>query len=128
MDAREKRILGLEDVPVADRTCDDELVYLRPFGGRVMEHGNNRLVVKVDGYGIDWALLRWVSGPSEPGKEPEQYQVEMHGCGVTSKYLREARHTYFGEKGYIYYVNPALLAWAFGCLREWFDFDGEDRS
>lgn len=129
MDAREKKILGLEDVPVIDRTCDDELVYIRqsdcctfehPSGGRLIVHG------AVEDVHIEWALLDCVSSQHSDGS-PDQYEVAMHGSGVGSS-LREARHTYFGEKGYIYYVNPALLAWAFGCLREWFDFDGEERS
>lgn len=131
LDDREKKMLGIEDVPVADRTCDDDLVYLRPSACRVMERGSDRLVVceDKDDEGltrwIDWALLSWVSGPSTPGDGPEQYSVTMHGSGAGG-ILRESRHTYFGDKGYVFYVSPKTIAWAFDCLREWFDYDGDE--
>lgn len=81
----------------------------------------SRLHVREDGGHVRWVLLEWVMG--DHGQDPlALYAVLAHGSGHASG-LREARHTYFGENGYVYYVNPAVLTWAFGQLRRWFDFE-----
>jgi hypothetical protein len=44
----------------------------------------------------------------------------FHGEGP-SDCLRECRHTYWGESGYIFYPNGELIAAAFKALSEFFD-------
>lgn len=69
-------------------------------------------------YDVRWALLTWRSGGAGV---PLSYEVLARGNG-TGGSLREARHTYFGEDGYVFYVDAAALAWAFELLGRWFDF------
>lgn len=44
----------------------------------------------------------------------------FHGEGPSDP-LRECRHTYWGDDGYIFYPNGALIADAFVALSEFFD-------
>jgi len=121
MDIKTKTLLGIEDV-----LGEEDLVYLRASDCRVLERGANRLVVRPasDTHGVHWALLDCVSSEYSDGS-PDQYHVTMHGWG-TGDPLREARHTWVGDDGYVFYVDPSAIAWAFDCLREWFDFDGDE--
>jgi len=69
----------------------------------------------------DWALLSW-AGESESGDDV-RWELVAHGTGVSSN-LREPRHTWFGDgDGYLFYVDPKILAWGFKILEKWFDFD-----
>jgi hypothetical protein len=80
------------------------------------------LVVSVNEWEhVEWALFDWTS---EDDKGRIDYSLVMHGSGFASS-LREARHTYFENDGYAYYVNPSVIAWGFKQLERWFDFDGQ---
>lgn len=92
-----------------------------PPGAVVFERGDDRLVVIEIDMSVRWALLEW-TGDMGDGSHAE-YDIEAHGYGYSGA-LREARHTYFGDEGYVFYVDPLRLAWAFDCLRRWFDFPG----
>lgn len=91
----------------------------------VESHGDHRLLVRYDGeWTVQWALLEWCTSNMD-GSSPT-YDAVAHGMGFSSPSgsVREPRHTWFGdENGYVYYVNPALLAWAFSVLGRWFDYD-----
>lgn len=48
----------------------------------------------------------------------------FHGEGPGGKdSLRECRHTYWGEDGYIFYPNGEIITNALAALREFFDLD-----
>ncbi len=119
MEDVDMRRLGVEIVTDAD----GHAYRLGPSTAIVRERGDHRLLVHVDDEGawIVWALFER-DGADDDGDV--DYSLVAHGCGISGA-LREARHTYFGERdGYLFYVNPGLIAWAFEQLREWFDFDG----
>jgi len=109
-------------------------------GLRRFDRGHDVLLVEVDGICVNWVLLECES--HEPAqreadgtwtKLPDEYGKLAEGTGIAGA-LREPRHTWFEPTpgdglipGYTFYVKPRLIAWAFDCLREWFDFDdGED--
>jgi hypothetical protein len=86
-----------------------------------LERGDSRLLVHDHDGVVTWALLGFAE--SNVDGSNVRYEVLVHGSGVGST-LREPRHTWFGdESGYVFSVRPALLAWAFGELARWFDFD-----
>lgn len=95
-------------------------------GVRQFWRGDDVLLVMVrEGIHVDWALMDW-AGSNDEGV---RHGLVMRGAGPSSS-LREPRHTYFGpdaeSQGYLFYVKPRLLAWAFDCLREWFDYEGDE--
>lgn len=95
---------------------------------RLFARGEDRLVVLVrEQLFVDWALLEYAGHPSAQ-PDAVRYMLVMHGDGPSAS-LREPRHTYFGgdadAAGYVFYVQPKVIDWAFDCLREWFDFGGD---
>lgn len=67
----------------------------------------------VDGVVVWYPVFRgW--GPSGPGLIPA-------GGDPTWRGLRELRHTYWGENGYLHYPPGALISDAFAKLERWFD-------
>lgn len=46
----------------------------------------------------------------------------FHGCGPTGA-LRECRHTYWGEEGYIFYPKKRVIKAALKALEEFYDLD-----
>lgn len=63
---------------------------------------------------ILWAPVFSGRGPSGPG--PQAPGTNKDWCG-----LRELRHTNWGEGGYLFYPDGALIADAFSKLERWFD-------
>jgi hypothetical protein len=80
---------------------------------------DSRLVIRENGALVDWVLLEWAASEAD-GSNPS-YGMIAHGNGVGDA-LREARHTYFGDDGYVFYLNAEILTWGIGQLKEWFDF------
>lgn len=78
-----------------------------------------RLVIRENDASVDWGLFKWCMSDDEG----DGYELVAHGWGISGS-LREARHTYFGPdgSGYIFYVEPWVLAWAFAKLATYFDF------
>ena len=57
------------------------------------------------------------------GAEGEcEVEILFHGKGVGSN-LREGRHFYFGEDGYIFYPREDVFVAAFRALGKYFDLD-----
>lgn len=83
--------------------------------------GKGLLAVLVDGIHVSFAVFDWESGPASDGG-PAYYRVVFHGEGPSDS-LRELRHTYWGDNGYIFYPNGKLIADAFAKLGRWFDCD-----
>lgn len=50
----------------------------------------------------------------------EYVSVQFHGYGFSGA-LRECRHTYWGEDGYIFYPNGKAISLAFKELSKYFD-------
>ena len=69
-----------------------------------------------DGW-LSWVLLEWVSGDGADGID--LFDIVVHGEGSSG--LRECRHTYFGDDGYIFYLDGDVLSWGIEQLRQWFD-------
>lgn len=64
-------------------------------------------------------LVRWAFFESSSSYE---YKLLMHGEGF-SDCLREPRHTWFENKGYIFYVNPKPIFECFKILQKYFDYE-----
>lgn len=97
---------------VSFRAQEGVQVYDGPEGSKLLLHEGGE-----DGVIVIWCLLRCLG----TGHDGPVYVVYMHGSGIYGM-LREPRHTYFGEDGYISFVQPKLLAWAFNKLSRWFDY------
>lgn len=106
-------------------TGDECLVYVvADQGADATIHLGNQavLAVKTRGDLIDFAVFEWhySAGSSEPPGTPPAHTLLFHGSGVSGA-LRECRHTYWGEDGYVHYLNFAVVEAAFRELRRWFD-------
>lgn len=95
---------------------DHRVVSLVNNPDRPMAEDEGLLVVRVDGHIVEFAVLEWDS--SCAGED--FYSMVFHGQGVGSG-LREMRHTYWGEGGYLFYAPADVIAAAFEALKEWFD-------
>lgn len=75
---------------------------------------------------VDFACFDFAHGPASPATQPEHnmewYSMVFHGSGPSGG-LRECRHIWWGDDGYTYYLNFALVEQAFAALRRWFDGD-----
>lgn len=78
--------------------------------------GDGLLLVRDNRGWITWALLAF----SSTDGVRTQYDVLARGEG-TGGCLREARHTWFGDAGYVFYIDAKLLAWGLEQLKEWFE-------
>lgn len=58
---------------------------------------------------------------SEISGADAKYSCVFHGYGYT-EYLRELRHTHWGDKGYLFYPSHDTIVKALGELKRWFDF------
>jgi hypothetical protein len=54
------------------------------------------------------------------GADEVKLGLVFHGSGP-SGYLRELRHTYWGDEGYLFDPSPKVIVAAFDRLKEWFD-------
>ncbi len=82
---------------------------------------DNRLGVIVDDLIVEFAVFQWMMGKSSDGS-PDEYIMLLRGSGPSGS-LRECRHIWWGERGYTYYLNFALVERVFKELRRWFDGD-----
>ena len=75
---------------------------------------------KKDEYRIKFAVLEFYSQVLGPGPEgPIMTKMIIQGEGTAT--LREMRHTYWGENGYLFYANGTLIIKALEKLRDYFD-------
>jgi len=110
--------------------CDGkvyDLVGIRATARRCIDLTGSGLLAVDDGvdHHVSFAVFRFHSGPSTRNGvivDGEKMSVVFHGSGPSGA-LRELRHTYWGENGYIFYPHGALIASAFAALKEWFDCD-----
>lgn len=110
------------------RSHSDEPVYrepdLRAAAPYVIDLSSGLLLVDdTKDHWIEIALMDFVSGPATiDGHEvdPAFYARLMHGNGAGTP-LRELRHTFWGDTGYIFYPNRKLIVEALDALSRWFD-------
>ena len=79
------------------------------------------LALYFEGHKVEFEVFEFLHGPSTDGSIGAFYDVVFHGEGFAGA-LRECRHTWWGDEGYVFYPSPELLASAFAALTEWFDF------
>ena len=84
----------------------------------VRSHGDSHLPDTDEDTLVEWCLLDEIG--SSGGNRA--YEILCKGHGYAGA-LREPRHTQFANKGYVFYINPHLLADAFKVLEKWFDFE-----
>ena len=76
----------------------------------------------IDSSKVDFALFEF-GGCVLGATDDEIFMTHVfHGYGF-SEGLREMRHTYFGEEGYLFYVPMKSIIEAFGILMTYFDGD-----
>lgn len=113
IDALRLGLLRSEDAP------EEKWYQLTEFEGEEFEHKRGKLrVVHTDNW-VWWALLEWAC--SDGDGTNERYNVLCYGEGTG--FLREPRHTHFGEEGYVFYIDAELLKWGFEKLKKYFDFE-----
>lgn len=121
-----------------DGMSGDRMVYdlaaIRSVATRVVELGSPDRVLAVlehpDGTClVSFVVCGFYCGPATvDGENVDGVKVDIvfHGSGpggAKGVTLRELRHTYWGEDGYVFYPNGTLIAAAFAALGEWFDCD-----
>ncbi len=67
---------------------------------------------------LNFAVLEFHSSEADGGNV--QLSCVFHGEGPSSS-LRECRHTYWGESGYLFYPDGRIIAAAFKELAEFYD-------
>jgi hypothetical protein len=101
---------------VADQNADE----------RIRLDQNHWLLAKTtDGLHVEFAVFGFHDGPATRNGEvvsPEHHIMIMHGSGPSGS-LRECRHTWWGENGYVHYLHFAAIEAALRELRRWFDGD-----
>lgn len=80
--------------------------------------GEVLVAVREEGIKVEFVVLSWCSA-SDQGSE---YEHVFHGYGYSGA-LRELRHSYWGEDGYIFYPQASVITSALTMLKEWFDVD-----
>lgn len=68
---------------------------------------------------LEFAVLNCLADEEEEMFDPDQ-QIVFYGNGPVGG-LRELRHTYWGESGYIFYPDPLVICSAFVELGRYFD-------
>jgi hypothetical protein len=114
--------LGIIDSPGLCSDWDTVKIGDKPAGIKRYFGDDCVLLVEEVNHVVNFALLRYIMGNPQDGPIEAVYVIEMHGSGI-GDCLREPRHTYFGEEGYISYVSPKRLAWAFDILAAWFNYE-----
>lgn len=71
-----------------------------------------------DGLNLQFAVLRFYQ--SDLYGKNVLYQCLFHGCGPVGN-LRECRHTYWGDGGYIFYLSGELIMDSFKKLSRYYD-------
>lgn len=80
---------------------------------------NGLLVLKQkEDYWLDFAVLEFHCSNSDDTSK--MYSMIFYGSGTLGA-LRECRHTYWGEEGYLFYPDGKLITAAFLELSEYFD-------
>lgn len=69
---------------------------------------------------LKFAVLEWYSSNGDGSNAVAA--LVFHGEGPSSG-LRECRHTYWGESGYIFYPNAAVIMAGLRALEAFFDLD-----
>lgn len=77
-----------------------------------------KLILNIDDNTIDFAVLEFYS--SGINDTNVLLSEIFHGVGFSGS-LRECRHTYWGEDGYVFYPNGKIIADAFKKLSIYFD-------
>ena len=78
------------------------------------------VVVDPGGLKINFALFEFAAGVSSAPCPDDQFSLVFHGEGYGAP-LREMRHSYWGENGYLFYADRQLIARALEALGKWFD-------
>lgn len=69
---------------------------------------------------VSFVVLDWAGAEGVTEGAPVVRQLVFRGCGPSGE-LRELRHTWWGEDGYVHLPQGALIADAFAKLERWFD-------
>lgn len=78
------------------------------------------LLRQVNGIEVRWVLLEVIASKEDLG--PAEVRRLMNGLGFSGA-LRESRHTYIGEEGYVFYIKPYQFMWAWKLLTRDFDLE-----
>lgn len=119
------KILGVESIK-SPLDNNDNLFPLDEFvkGCEVIKLDCNRdgyLAMKRSEYWMDFAILSFSCSEVDGSNTMLHSIFHGSGTGGTADALRECRHTYWGEGGYIFYVDGELITAAFKELSKYFD-------
>lgn len=71
---------------------------------------------------INRFILEHISSSGDDREHAYSILASGEGTGGESSNLREARPTYIGDNGYVFYINPDIFTWCFEKLKKYFDF------
>jgi hypothetical protein len=84
----------------------------------ILGEGSVAVVFKKDGCILDFAFLEWYTS----NDKNVWFKLFWHGHGTLDP-LRECRHSYIGEGGYVFYIKRKNFNLAFEWLSRHFDLD-----
>jgi len=105
-----------------EKGCCNEDYYslnkIKQTSFKIIELKGGYLVLDIKEITVEFALLSVIG--SELNDSGEEFlELIFHGDGTSG--LRECRHTYWGEKGYLFYMPINLIKQAMDKLNEYFD-------
>ena len=107
-------------------SCGDMLYLLddlrSQFDVRDLPHGGQLVLKRKDGSNwLEFAVMMFARSNTDGSNTLVSCVFHGDGPGGKGGSLRECRHTYWGEDGYIFYPDGALISSAFAMLSEFFD-------
>lgn len=95
-----------------------DLAQIRSTANRVIDLGGDAVLAMAIGpVNVGFAVLDLAYTAEIGGVK---LSLVFHGEGPSDG-LRELRHTYWGEDGYLFYPDARVITAALAALKEWFD-------
>jgi hypothetical protein len=119
------RLTAEPDVAIDGNEVYD-LAQIHAVADRVIDLGAGAVMaMAIDSEIVDFAVFGFSYGPTiQDGVSVGgvKLYLVLHGDGPAGE-LRELRHTYWGDEGYLFYPDVRVIVAAMAALKEWFDVE-----
>lgn len=99
---------------------------VRENSTEIVELDNNGFlaVYQPEGHWNEFALFTYSYGDGHESEQSNYYEIVFHGCGTggDEDQLREFRHSYWGDGGYLHYAPIPLIIAALKALEKWYNW------
>lgn len=116
------RLTAEPDVAIDGNEVYD-LAQIHAVADRVIDLGAGAVMtIAIDSEIVDLAVFGFSYGPTLPPQYGVKLYLILHGDGPAGE-LRELRHTYWGDDGYLFYPDVRVIVAAMAALKEWLDVE-----